>query len=41
MRTFVVACLAAIVLAIGAAAVLNSMQLTASTSYTSPNSVRL
>jgi hypothetical protein len=41
MRAFVVGCLAAIVIAIGAAVVLDSMQMTASTSYTSATGVRL
>jgi hypothetical protein len=41
MRTFVVACLAAIVLAVGAAVILDSMQRTALTSYSSATSVRL
>ena len=41
MRTFVVACVAAIVVAVGAAAFLDSMQVPASVSYTSSSSVRL
>jgi hypothetical protein len=41
MRVFAVACLAAIAVAIGAAAILSSMQITTSGSYTSASSVRL
>jgi hypothetical protein len=41
MRAFVVACLAAVVIAIGAATVLSSMQTTADMSYKSATGVRL
>ena len=41
MRSFVVACAAALVIAIGAAAILSSLNPSAENSYASPTGVRL
>jgi hypothetical protein len=41
MRSFLVSCLAAVVLAVGAAAVLNSVQKPAERAFASPTGVRI